>query len=132
MTQQDWPDYICCVLAVRQELIDTDRATVQRLVDYVLSSGMWLDSLQDNRTIAAHVAADPAYFNQDPRIIQYVMEHPPDRVTYGNLRLVKGEFDEIMELALDGGILRRRVAYDAYADESFIQAHRAVEIFIAR
>jgi NitT/TauT family transport system substrate-binding protein len=132
MTQQDWPDYICCVLAVRQELIDTDRATVQRLVDYVLSSGMWLDSLQDNRTIAAHVAADPAYFNQDPRIIQYVMEHPPDRVTYGNLRLVQGEFDEIMELALDGGILRRRVAYDAYADESFIRAHRAVEIFIER
>jgi NitT/TauT family transport system substrate-binding protein len=132
MTQQDWPDYICCVLAVRQDLIDTDRATVQKLVNYVLSSGTWLDSLPDHRTIAAQIAADPVFFNQDPRIIQYVMEHPPDRVTYGNLRLVKEEFDEIMQLAVDAGILRRPVAYETYADESFIQTARAVEIFVGR
>src|SRR5437773_415035 len=42
MTRDEWPKYICCVLTVRQDLIESDRPTVQRLVDYVLSAGTWL------------------------------------------------------------------------------------------
>src|SRR5205823_8025754 len=37
MTRDEWPNYICCVLTVRQELIDQNPALVQDLVNYVRS-----------------------------------------------------------------------------------------------
>src|SRR5580658_7700925 len=74
MTRDEWPNYICCVLTVRQELIDQNPALVQDLVNYVQGAGHWLDSERDHRTRAAGIAADRKYFNQDRAIIQYVMD----------------------------------------------------------
>ena len=96
MTRDEWPDYICCVLTVRQELIDQHPEQVQKLVDYVISAGDWLDSNQANRHTAAELASHPSFFGQDPRVLKFVMDNPPDRVTYGDLRLVRHEFDAVM------------------------------------
>lgn len=128
MTRDEWPTYICCVLVVRQELIESRRRLVQLLVDHVLSAGHWLDHSQDNRTRAAEVASDRSFFNQAVELIRWVMERPPDRVTYGDLRLIRDEFDELMRLSMDAGILKREIAYDRYVDESFMRNYRPVEI----
>jgi NitT/TauT family transport system substrate-binding protein len=128
MTRNDWPNYICCVLTVRDELIQTDRAEVQRLVDYVLSAGQWLDAAAENRLRAIKVAARPAFFNQDPEILKFVMENPADRVTYGDLKLVRAEFDELVQLSLEAGTLKRAVPYEKYVDESFVRNARPVKI----
>src|SRR5262244_1449219 len=128
MTRNDWPNYICCVLTVRDELIQTDRAEVQRLVDYVLSAGQWLDAAAENRLRAIKVAARPAFFNQDPEISKFVMENPADRVTYGDLKLVRAEFDELVQLSLEAGTLKRAVPYEKYVDESFVRNARPVKI----
>ena len=53
MTRDEWPTYICCVLTVRQELIDQNPALVQDLVNYVQGAGRWLDSERIHRTRAA-------------------------------------------------------------------------------
>lgn len=132
MTRDEWPEYICCVLAVRQELIDTDRPTVQRLVNNVLAAGQWLESGSDKRHLAADLAARKEFFNQDSALIRYVMDNPKDRVTYGDLRLVKSEFDELMELAYDDKILTRRVPYEKYVDDSFVRAYRPTGIHIGK
>ena len=39
MTRDEWRNYICCVLTVREELIASDPALVQDLVDHVLGAG---------------------------------------------------------------------------------------------
>ena len=132
MTRDEWPEYICCVLAVRQELIDRDRATVQRLVNHVLAAGEWLERDTTNRHTAADLAARREFFNQDSALIRFVMDNPKDRVTYGDLRLVKKEFDELMQLAVEGNILRRPVAYETYVDDSFVRAYRPTAIQIAK
>src|SRR5262245_45421915 len=132
MTRDEWPEYICCVLAVRQELIDNDRATVQRLVDHVLAAGEWLESDTTHRHLAADLAARGEFFNQDSALIRFVMDNPKDRVTYGDLRLVRAEFDELMQLAVDGKILTRPVAYEKYVDDSFVRAYRPKRIQIAK
>jgi NitT/TauT family transport system substrate-binding protein len=132
MTRDEWPTYICCVLTVRQELIDSDRPTVQRLVNHVLAAGQWLESGQANRHLAADLAARREYFNQDSALLRFVMDNPKDRVTYGNLRLVKSELDEIMGLALDGKVLTRAVPYEKYVDDSFMRSYRPTEIRIAK
>ncbi len=132
MTRDEWPRYICCVLTVRQDLIDSDRASVQRLVDHVLSAGQWLESGQANRHQAADLAARREFFNQDSSLLRFVMDNPRDRVTYGDLRLVRSELDEIMTLAFEGKVLRRRVPYETYVDESFMRAYRPTEIRLAK
>lgn len=132
MTRNEWPRYICCVLTVRQELIDSDRASVQRLVDHVLSAGQWLESGQENRHLAADLAARREFFNQDSALLRFVMDNPRDRVTYGDLRLVRTELEEIMTLAFEGKVLRRRVPYEAYVDDSFMRAYRPTEIRLAK
>jgi NitT/TauT family transport system substrate-binding protein len=94
MTRDEWPKYICCVLTVRQELIDEQPAMVQDLVNVVLGAGLWLDAQQTNRGKAVAIAAGRDFFNQDPNIIQFVMDNPTDRVTYGDLRIIRSEFEE--------------------------------------
>ncbi|MBV8513864.1 MAG: ABC transporter substrate-binding protein, partial [Acidobacteria bacterium] len=39
-----WPDYMSCILVVRQDLIDTRPEVVQVLVDGIARSGLWLDT----------------------------------------------------------------------------------------
>lgn len=119
MTRDEWPLYICCVLTVREELIQANRAMVQDLVNVVLGAGHWLDASRANRDKAAELAARREYFNQDPNIIRYVMENPADRVTYGDLRMIRAEFDELMQLSIDAGTIRHPIPTDIYLDESF-------------
>ena len=128
MTRDEWRNYICCVLTVREELIAQNRPLVQELVNHVLGAGQWLDQKQDNRNKAVAIAAGRKFFNQDPAIIRFVMENPVDRVTYGDLRMIRAEFEELMQLSLEAGTIRTPVPYEKYMDESFARAARAAPI----
>jgi NitT/TauT family transport system substrate-binding protein len=130
MTRDEWPRYMCCVLTVREELIQSNRPLVQTLVKYVLGAGMWLDQRPQNRTKAVQIAAGRRFFNQDPKILEFVMTQPPDRVTYGDLRMVPREFDELMELSVAAGTLKHPVPYATYVDDSFARAGRPAPILI--
>lgn len=128
MTRDEWPRYMCCVLTVREELIGANRPLVQNMVNYVLAAGRWLDGQRQNREKAVAIAAQPRFFNQDPEILRFVMNNPSDRVTYGDLRMIPREFEELMELAVAAGALTRPVPYTKYVDESFARAARPASI----
>jgi NitT/TauT family transport system substrate-binding protein len=130
MTRDEWPRYMCCVLTVREELIHSNRALVQDLVNYVLGAGLWLDQQPLNRTKAVQLAAGRSYFNQDPKILEFVMTQPPDRVTYGDLRMVPAEFDEMMKLSVAAGTLKHEVPYATYVDDSFARAGQPASIVL--
>ena len=128
LTRDEWPNYICCVLTVRQELIDENPGLVQDLVNYVQGAGQWLDAQREHRARAAEIAATNQYFNQDRAILQYVMDNPTDRVTYGDLRMIKDEFDGLMQLSLQAGTLKRPIAFDRYIDDRFVKAAQPARI----
>jgi NitT/TauT family transport system substrate-binding protein len=128
MTRDEWRNYICCVLTVREELIKENRPLVQDLVNHVQGAGLWLDQKQDNRNKAVAIAAGRKFFNQDPNILRFVMENPTDRVTYGDLRMVRAEFDDLMQLSIEAGTIKHPIAYETYVDESFTKAARAATI----
>jgi NitT/TauT family transport system substrate-binding protein len=113
---------------VREELIKDNRALVQDLVNHVLGAGQWLDLQQANRDKAVKIAASRKYFNQDPNILKFVMENPTDRVTYGDLRMIRTEFEELMQLSIEAGTLKAPVPYEKYVDESFAKAAKAAPI----
>ncbi len=128
MTRDEWRNSICCVLTVREELIEKNRPMVQDLVDQVLGAGLWLDAQQANRDKAVAIAAGREFFNQDPNILRFVMENPTDRVTYGDLRMIRSEFEELMQLSLEAGTIKHPIAYEKYMDESFARNSKPVVI----
>lgn len=113
-----WPNFISCVLVVREEMIKAQPAWVQTMVDGIASSGQWLDADMAHRMSASEVVARD-YYHQDPKLLRYVLSNPPDRVTYTNLRLLQADFEQIERLAYAAGLLRRHVAFAEYADVSF-------------
>jgi NitT/TauT family transport system substrate-binding protein len=74
------------------------------------------------------LAAGRSYFNQDPKVIRFVMSNPYDRVTYGDLRMLRAEFDDLMRLSLDARTIKRPIAYERYVDERFVKNARPVPI----
>lgn len=119
-TKDIWPEFISCVLVVRQDLIDDRRELIQELVDGIAKSGKWLDEDMDHRMDAAEVAAKNYYY-QEPELLRYVLSKPVDRVKYTNLAPLRGDFNEIMELAYEIGVLSGRVEFETYADDSFVR-----------
>ena len=93
-----------------------------------MGAGHWLDQKQDNRNKAVTIAAGRKFFNQDPNIIKFVMENPTDRVTYGDLRMIRPEFEELMQLSIEAGTIKHPIAYEKYMDESFVKAAKAAPI----
>jgi NitT/TauT family transport system substrate-binding protein len=128
MTRDEWPKYICCVLTVREELIAANPVLVQDLVNHVLGAGHWLDQQQANRDKAVQIAAGKDFFNQDPKILQFVMENPTDRVTYGDLRMIREEFEDLMQLSIQAGTIKHAIPYEKYMDETFAKAASAASI----
>jgi NitT/TauT family transport system substrate-binding protein len=128
MTRDEWPKYICCVLTVREELITENPAMVQDLVNQVLGAGTWLDQQPENREKAVQIAAGQKFFNQDPKIIRFVMRNPTDRVTYGDLRMIRTEFEELMQLSMQAGTLEHPIPYEKYVAEQFARNARPAAI----
>ena len=122
MTRDEWRNYICCCLTVREELIQSNPEMVQDLVNQVLGAGQWLDMQQGNRDKAVQIAAGKGFFNQDPKILQFVMENPTDRVTYGDLRMIREEFEELMQLSIQAGTIKKAIPYETYMEERFTKA----------
>jgi NitT/TauT family transport system substrate-binding protein len=119
-TKDIWKGFISCVLVVREDLIEDDRAIVQELVDGIAKSGKWLDEDIEHRMDAAEVAGRN-YFEQDPELLKYVLSKPVDRVKYTNLAPLRGDFDEIMNLSVEMGVLAKPIAFDEYVDDSFVR-----------
>jgi NitT/TauT family transport system substrate-binding protein len=95
MTRDEWRNYICCVLTVREELI-AENPRWCRTWWTTCSARPLAGCAAGNRDKAVAIAAGRDFFNQDPKILKFVMENPTDRVTYGDLRMIRAEFDELM------------------------------------
>jgi NitT/TauT family transport system substrate-binding protein len=128
LTKDVWPGFISCVLAVRDDVILNDRQKVQALCDGIAKSGVWLDKHMDNRMQAAQFVSKH-YYNQDPRLLEFVLSKPPDRVKYTNLNVRRADFEEIELLGRQAGILDGKAHFLDYADPSFVQDSAKVEGF---
>ena len=120
LTKDVWPNFISCVLAVREDMIRDHRETVQQLVDGIAKSGKWLDQSMDNRMSAAQFVSK-GYYMQDPRLLAFVLSKPPDRVKYTKLTPLKKDFEEIEQLGRESGILKGTARFEDYVDPSFAE-----------
>jgi NitT/TauT family transport system substrate-binding protein len=130
LTNQVWPEFISCVLAVREDAIQNRRDDVQRLVDGIARSGLWLDSDRDTTLNHRMMAADFVsrhYYNYEPRLLQFVLSTPRDRVKYTNLTVQRDNFEEIEKYAKKAGVFQGKVTFDDYTNTSFVPKGRALK-----
>jgi NitT/TauT family transport system substrate-binding protein len=128
MAKEVWPEFISCVLVVSEDTIRKRRPEVQRLVDGIAKSGKWLDQNMDNRMQAAEFTAKQ-YYNQDPKLLRFVLSKPPDRVKYTNLTVLRKDFEAIQALAVEAGIMKGTVGFDDYTDSSFVEDEAAIRAY---
>ena len=113
-----WPDYMSCVLVVRQDLIDQRPEVVQALVDGIARSGLWLDQGKPHREEAADFVGR-YYYHQRPALLRWALTKPLDRVMYTPLAPRKADFDLVRDLMMDTGVLNRKIEFSEYADTRF-------------
>ena len=113
-----WPGFISCVLAVSESTITNRRAEVQQLVEGIAKSGKWIDQTMEHRMDAAEFVSSH-YYNQNPRLLRFVLSKPPDRVTYSKLAPLQENFEEIERLAKEANILSGTAHFHDYVDDSF-------------
>ena len=110
-----WKGFISCVLVVTEKLIEENPELVRDLVRGIAESGEWAEV---NRQEAAKVAAP--YFRQDEKVIKYVLEQPPDRVSYRMLTPSLEEIQKIHDMAIKTGIMEKPISVADLLDTSFI------------
>jgi NitT/TauT family transport system substrate-binding protein len=113
-----WPDYMSCILVVRQDLIDTRPEVVQTLVDGIARSGLWLDTSKPHREDAADFVGR-FYYNQKPALLRWALTKPLDRVTYSPLAPRKADFDMVRDLMIETGVLDKKLEFSEYTDTRF-------------
>ena len=118
-----WPDYISCVLVVRQDVIDEKPEAVQVLVDGIARSGLWLDNPPKRRARREHAAdfVGRFYFRQDPRLLKWALTNPLDRVQYQPLSPLRGDFELIVRLMRETGVLDRDIEFEEYVETRFAE-----------
>jgi NitT/TauT family transport system substrate-binding protein len=113
-----WPDYMSCILVVRQDLIDKRPEVVQTLVDGIARSGLWLDTSKPHREDAADFVGR-FYYNQKPALLRWALTKPMDRVTYSPLAPRKADFDMVRDLMIETGVLTKKIEFSDYTDTRF-------------
>lgn len=113
-----WPDYMSCVLVVRQDMIDQRPEAVQVLVDGIARSGLWLEKGKPYRENAADFVGR-FYYNQNPALLRWALTKPLDRVMYSPLAPRKPDFDLVRDLMIETGVLTKKIEFEEYVDLRF-------------
>lgn len=125
--RQYWPDYISCVLVIRQDVIDRRPDAVQMLVDGIARSGLWLEDGERRRAHRSHAAdfVGRYYYRQDPRLLRWALLNPIDRVVYQPLSPLRKDFELIVRLMRETRTLDRDIAFEEYVDTRFAEGARS-------
>jgi len=110
-----WPGFVSCALVVHEDLIKENPEIVKDLVRGIAESGEWA---QNNRAAAAKLVAP--YYRQDQKVLDYVLTSKPARVNYTGLTPTEKEFNQIQDMAVSMGIIKKKIPINDLLDKRFI------------
>ncbi|MET0403091.1 MAG: ABC transporter substrate-binding protein [Cystobacter sp.] len=115
-----WPDYLSCVLVVRDDVIARRPEAVQVLVDGIARSGLWLDEGQQEREYAADFVGR-YYYNQPPALLKWALTRPLDRVRFHPLMPRRDDLELVTRLMRENQLIDKPIAFEDYVDIRFAQ-----------
>ena len=112
-----WPHFISCALVVHEDLIRDHPDQVRDLVSGIARSGAWADG---HRVEAARLVSAKNYYNQDEKLLEFVLTKPKDRVSYSMLTPTDEDLQKIADAALDQKVLTKPCKVSDLVDREFI------------
>lgn len=109
-----WADYICCGLVINPAFKKKYPAAAHEYVDSFTAAGRYIDA---NRKDAIKIARQ--YMNIDEKVFEQSLSHD---VTYGDLRIKRGEVEQLQKYALELNLLKKPVNLDSLLDLSLVAA----------
>jgi NitT/TauT family transport system substrate-binding protein len=110
-----WPNFISCALVVHEDLIRDHPDVVQDLVRGIAASGAWAET---HRAEAAKLVSP--YYRQDEKVLNFVLTSDPRRVSYVQLTPTDNDLQQIEDMGLKMGILKKKVLMRDLIDRDFV------------
>lgn len=110
-----WPNFISCALVVHEDLIKDHPEIVQDLVRGIARSGAWAET---HRAEAAKLASP--YYRLDEKVLNYVLTADPHRVSYVKLTPTDEDLQQIQEMGLKMGLLKKHIPMNELIDRDFV------------
>lgn len=109
-----WPDFICNLMIVQEDLIRSHPQWVRKLVRASVRSGLWAEGHVEE---VARLAAQ--YWNQNPELVRYTFRNPPDRFRFDLYTPQVEELERIAEEMRKAGFLEGEVDLEGMIDARF-------------
>jgi NitT/TauT family transport system substrate-binding protein len=109
-----WPDYICCALVINPAFKKQYPGATKEYVESFTAAGRYIDT---NRKEAIRIARQ--YMNIDEKVFEQSLSHD---VTYSDLRLKRGEVEQLQKYALEMSLLKKPVNLDSILDTTLVGA----------
>ena len=115
-----WENFICNLLLVKHEFIESNPELVKILVQGTGRAGIWA---KNNVKAAARIAAD--YWNQPVDLIEYALTTPKNRIVFDHFVPKKDEIQRIADLMVRFDLLKSNniagLVEDRFAREADLQ-----------
>lgn len=98
--EEMWPGFICNLVLVKNQLIQTNPAAIHDLVQGAVRSGLWA---KNHVHEAAQIASD--YWGQPRQLVEYALNTPEQRIVYDRYVPVIDELHYMAQLMVRFGLL---------------------------
>ena len=115
MSRDIWPDHPCCVLVVKDEIIQKNPEAVQELITSLVASGKFISQ---NVDISSEIGS--RFLKQNFDVVKSVLADPKGRVTMNELFPVVKDFEYIQNY-MTGTIeaMSQKIDLDTFIDTRF-------------
>ncbi len=130
--EQVWPNFICNLMIVREDLIASKREQVQSLVSAAARSGFWARENPDEM-----IRLVSQYWGQDPEFLRHVFGQSLGRFRFDLFIPIAEEMEEISrEMALEGLMEKtpdiREIIEDSFAKNVKTGPVESIDDIVAR
>ena len=112
-----WPKFICNLMIVREDLIQSHPDWVGALTAAAVKSGFWTQShIREAEELVCQ------YWGQDFSVVSYAFSNPPDRFRFDLYLPVAGELEEIAQEMRKSGLMQGQVDVRQMMEDGFARS----------
>lgn len=117
-----WPKHPCCVVVVRDEIIEKHPDAVQEFTNSLVNAGRFVNANQDET-----IAMGASFLGQPEDVVRNVLTNPSDRVLTSELMPVEDDLSIIQDYMCDHmKLLSGKIDLDKFVDVQFAKNAGAI------
>ncbi|MBF0384205.1 MAG: ABC transporter substrate-binding protein [Magnetococcales bacterium] len=98
--------HICCIIVLREEILHNNRDSIQEWVNSLIRAGNHIDREKTGHGVDKIVKTASLYMPHSERTILKGLKQPVDRLIYNDLNPLKSDFQQIVEISTQAGLMK--------------------------